>query len=147
MAGDTGDNVGNALRLFTQQVGVTDELVTENHQNASGSGTKWAQICRDKDILHMVMEPYIYWKNAAEGSWREILRLYKKKRIQKGVQKRLFPYLVNWCCNTLNATALDIPELDGKTPRAQMLGKTGDISHHLMYDLYAPVKYILNPAG
>ena len=40
MASDTGYNVGNALLSFTQQVGVTDELVTKNHQNVSGSVTK-----------------------------------------------------------------------------------------------------------
>ena len=57
MAGDTRDNVGNALMSFTQQVGVPDEIVTDKHQNVSESGTKWAQICRDKDINHMIMEP------------------------------------------------------------------------------------------
>ena len=84
-------------------------------------------------------------QNAAEGSWREILRLYKKKRVQKGVPKRLFPYLMNWCCNTCNETALDIPDIDGKTTRAWLLGKTDDIRHLLMHDFYDPVKYTLKP--
>ena len=77
MAGDTRENVGNALLSFTQQAGVPDELVIDNHQNISGSGTKWAQICHDKDIRHMLMYPYIHWHKATEGSWREIQRLYK----------------------------------------------------------------------
>ena len=57
MGGDTGDHVGNSLLSFTQQVGVPDELVTENQKNYSVSGTKWAQICREKDIRHMLTEP------------------------------------------------------------------------------------------
>ena len=57
MDGYTGDKVGKALMSFTQQVGVPDEIVTDNHQNVSESGTKWAQIFRDKDINHMIMEP------------------------------------------------------------------------------------------
>ena len=96
MASDTGYNVGNALLSFTQQVGVTDELVTKNHQNVSGSVTKWAQICCDKDIRHTRLDPYIHWQNAAEGSWRDILRIYEKKSVNKGVPKQLFPYLINW---------------------------------------------------
>ena len=109
MAGDNRDNVGNALLPFTQQVGVPDELVTDNNQDVLVSGTKWAQICNDKDVRHMLTEPYIHWYNIAEGSWREILRIYEKKCVQKGVSKRLFPYLVNWCCDRRNATALYIP--------------------------------------
>ena len=42
MAGDTGDHIDNTLLLFTQQVGVPDEIVNHNHQNVSGSGTNWA---------------------------------------------------------------------------------------------------------
>ena len=95
MAGDTRENVGNSLLSFTQQFCVLDELVTDNHQNNSGSGTKLVQICRRKDIRQMLTETYSHWRNAAEGSWREIIRLYNKKRVQKGVPKRLFPYLIN----------------------------------------------------
>ena len=115
-AGDTRDNVCNTLLSFTQQVGVMDELVTNYRQNVSGSGTKCAQILCDKDICHMLTETYRYWKNVAEVSFREILRLYEKKRIQKGVPKQLFTYLINWCCTTRNATALDIHELGGQKP-------------------------------
>ena len=79
MAGDTGDNVGNALLSFAQQVGVTYELVTNNHQNVSGSGTKWAQICREKDIHHMLMDTYKHWQNAAERSLIDNTALQRKK--------------------------------------------------------------------
>ena len=68
MASGTGDHVGNDLLSFTQQFGVQDELVTNNHQNISVSGTKWDQICREKDIRHMLTEPYRYWQNSAEGT-------------------------------------------------------------------------------
>ena len=95
MIGDTGGGFGNALLSFTQNIGVPDKIVTNNHQNVSGSGINWDQVCCDKDIRHILMDPCIYWYNAAEGSWREILWLYEKKRVQKGVPKRLFPYLIN----------------------------------------------------
>ena len=61
--------------------------------------------------------------------------------------KQLFPYLINWFWATLNSTALDIPDLDGKTPQAWLLKETDDISHLLMHDLYDLVEYIINPAG
>ena len=35
MAGDIGENVGNTLLSFTQQLGVPDELVTDNNQKIS----------------------------------------------------------------------------------------------------------------
>ena len=57
MDSDTMDNAGNALMSFTQQVGVRDNIITENHQNVSGSGTKWDQIFCNKDICHMRSEP------------------------------------------------------------------------------------------
>ena len=41
MAGDTGVHAGNTLLSFTQKVGVPDELVTNNHQKFSVSGTEW----------------------------------------------------------------------------------------------------------
>ena len=144
MDGDTRDNVGKALMSFTQQVGVPDEFVTNNNQNVSVSGTKWAQIFRDKDIRHMLTDPYSHWQNAAEESQRKIIRIYEKKRVQKGVPKRLFTYLINWCCDTRNATALETPELDSKTPHAWMLSETDDISHILMHDFYNPFKYAPN---
>ena len=53
----------------------------------------------------------------------------------------------NWRCNTCNVTALDIPEVDGKTPRARLLGETDDISHILMHYLCGPFEYILKPVG
>ena len=145
MASDTGDNVGNDLLPFTQQPGVPDELFTDNHQNFSVSGTKWYQIWPDKDIRHMLTDPYSHWQNSAEGSWREILRIYDKNRIHKGVPKRLFPYLSNWRYNTCNVTSLDITNIDGKTPRAWLLWETDYISHLLLHDFYGPFEYILKP--
>ena len=62
------------------------------------------------------------------------------------MQKRLFIHLINWCCNTRNAAALDIPELDGKTQQAWLIGKTDDISHLLVHDLYDPFGYIIKTA-
>ena len=89
-AGDTKYHVGNTLMLFTHQVGVPDELVTKNYQNVSESGTKWAQIYHEKDIYHILTDTYSHWENANEGSQRDILQIYKKKRVQKGVPKQLF---------------------------------------------------------
>ena len=54
MDGYTGDKVGKALMSFTQQVGVPDELVTNNQKNVSVSGPKWDQIFRDKNIRHIL---------------------------------------------------------------------------------------------
>ena len=75
MASETGDNVGNALISFAQKFGVTYELVTNNHQNISGSGTKWAQIFREKYIHHMLIDTYKHWQNAAERSLRDTTAL------------------------------------------------------------------------
>ena len=58
----------------------------------------------------------------------------------------MFPYLVNWFCDTRNATALDIPELEGKTPQAWLIVKLDDIRHLRMHDFYDPVKHTLKPA-
>ena len=94
MASDTRDHVGNAVLSFTQQVGVLDEFITDNHQHISGSGTKWDRICREKYIHHMIADTYCHWQNSTEGSWRDILRLYEKKCVQKGVPQLLSPYLI-----------------------------------------------------
>ena len=57
MAGDTGVHAGNILLSFTQKVGVPDELVTNNHQKFSGSGTEWYRICSEIYIIHMLTDP------------------------------------------------------------------------------------------
>ena len=87
MASDTGDHVGNSLMSFKQYVGVQDELVTNNHQNISGSGTKWDQTCHEKDILHIFTEPYSHWQNAADELWRYMLQLYEKNVFRRVCQK------------------------------------------------------------
>ena len=66
MDSDTRDNIGNALLSLKQQVGFPDELVTKNNQNISGSDTKWSQIFRDKDIRHILTEPYRNWRIAMQ---------------------------------------------------------------------------------
>ena len=71
----------------------------------------------------------------------------RENLVHKGVPKRLFPYLINWCCDTRNATALDILEIDSKTPRERLIGKKDNISHILMHDFYETVKYTLNLSG
>ena len=71
----------------------------------------------------------------------------RKNRVQKGVPKRPFPYLIDWFCDTHNATEPEIPKLYSKTPRAWLLGETDDISHILIHDLYDPVEYTLKPSG
>ena len=40
-----------------------------------------------------------------------------------------------------------MPELDGKTPRAWMLGKTDNISHFPTHDFYDPVKFTPKTTG
>ena len=87
----------------------------------------------------MLMDPYIHWQNSAEISLIEILRLYEKKRVHKGVPKLMFTHIINWRCNTQNTTAPYIPEIDSKTPRNMLPSETDDISHLLMHDFYDPV--------
>ena len=60
----------------------------------------------------------------------------QEKCVHKDFSIQLFPYLINWCYNTRNVTALEISELGGKTPRDRMLGETDDTSHLLMHELY-----------
>ena len=61
MAGDTRDHAGNALMLFTQQVGVPDKLVNNNNQDVSGLDTKWDQICCENYIRKIITDTYIHW--------------------------------------------------------------------------------------
>ena len=89
MDGDTGDDTGRALQSFTQEVGVPDVLVTDDHPNMVSHDTLWARTCREKDVKHLFVEPHRHWQNQAEGAWREIKRLFEKKRVQMKVTRRL----------------------------------------------------------
>ena len=48
-----------------------------------------------------------------------------------------------WFCDTCNATSLDIPDIDVKTPQARLLDKMDDISHIRMHNFFDLVEYIL----
>ena len=69
----------------------------------------------------------------------------QEKCVHKDFSIQLFPYLINWCYNTRNVTALEISELDGKTPGAWLLGETDDIRHIIIHDFYDTVEYTIKP--
>ena len=103
-------------------------LVTDDNKSFTGRGTDWYSTCCDKTIKQANTEPYSPWHNKAEAAIRELKRLYKK--ISHGLpapQKYFKFYLLRYCSDIRNCTALNIYSLEGRTPYKNLFNKILDI--------------------
>lgn len=127
----------NGLMGFIHDVGIPQIIVSDNAQEEIRS--EWGATCRKYRIKQEQTVPYCKWRNLAEASVRECKVGVRRATRRKGSPKRLWCYLVDWVCAIRRLTALDIKQLNGRSPTEDVLGSTPDISAYSMFDWYEPV--------
>ena len=137
-------DAAQGLDAFIQQVGIPQTLVTDNAK-AEMQG-EWAATCRRYRIKMEQVLPYSQWRNLSEASIRELKIGIHKATRRRGSPKRLWCYCSTWVAAIRRLTALDLPQLEGRTPAEFVLGSTPDISAYAMFDWYEPV-WFYEPAA
>ena len=129
----------DSLMKLIQQFGVPKTLVTDGgSEMQKGRGRATANEYRI-NLQHTV--PYSPWQNKAEASIREIKRGTRIKLQRTKAPKRFWSYAAKWVAAIRRLTALDIPELEGRTPMERMTGSTPNITPYLLFDWYEDVYY------
>lgn len=128
-----------ALMTDIQRYGIPQEVVTDNAWEETKGD--WLKICKTYRIRQLHSVPYSHWQIAAERSIGEAKKCIKRKLRHTGAPKRLWCHCGNWVTGIRRHTALDMPQLKGKTPTAHQTGRIDDISAWAMFDWYQPVWY------
>ena len=127
------------LMSFIHDFGVPKVLVTDGASEMQRG--KGQSIANEYHINLKVTAPYSPWQNKAETTVREIKRYTRRKLKQKKAPRRLWSYAGKWGAALRRLTALDIPELEGRTPCEHVTGSTPNITPYAMFDWYDPVYY------
>jgi len=122
MLNERKETIGRAFKEFLIRCGIPFQMVTDNHNSYVGKDSDFHKICRNKDIQQLAIEPYSHWQNQAEAAIRELKRLFNKVQKSTGMPRKLWDHLLEWCSDIRNITALNIPELHGRTPFEKVMG-------------------------
>ena len=142
----TGSESANALKDFIRNIGIPEKLVHDGHKSLTG--TEWSNVCRDRRIKQLLTEPYSHWHNMAEAGIRELKRLYKKFMHQCPlIPNKYWFYLLRYCCDIRNRTALNIYSLEGRTPYEKMTGAVPDIDPYVLFRYGEPIFFNFEKAS
>ena len=136
---NNGEECGHALKEFIRNVGVPEILITDDNKSFTGRGTDWYSTSRDKSIKQANTEPYSHWHNKAEAAIREFKRLYKNISHGLPVPRKYWFYLLRYCSDIRNRTALNIYSLEGRTPYEKLFNEIPDIGPWIKFKYGEPV--------
>ena len=124
---------------FIWDFGVPKTLVTDGaSEMQKGRGQSMANECH---INLKVTVPHSPWQNKAETTVRELKRFTRKKIQQTKAPRRLWLHAGKWGAAIRRLSALNISELDDRTPCEHITGSTPNITLHCMFDWYQQVHF------
>ena len=82
------------------------------------------------------VEPYMHNLNFAETCIREVLRLYHRFMISRGIPKVLWDRCFVYCCELRSHMALGHYDQEGECGATIIFGETADISHLVEFSFY-----------
>ena len=132
----------DAVKEFFINVGIPMQMVTDGHNSYVGRESDFYKTCRNRDVQLLLTEPGSSWQNKAEAAIRELKRLFDRVLKLTNMPPKLWDHLLEWCSDIRNVTALNIPELHGRTPTEKVLGYTPDISPYLDFMPWDPCWYV-----
>ena len=113
-----------ALQDFGRQVGIPNELKTDNAKTETGR--KWTEWCRKFLVKTKFTEPHHPWQNYSEHGIGELSRMVKRcMRVFNAPMSR-HGWCQQWCCRVRNSLASR--KLNWRTPEERLTGNTPDLS-------------------
>jgi Reverse transcriptase (RNA-dependent DNA polymerase) len=133
----------DALMQFIHDDGIPQLLVSDYAPEEIGGEFK--AICQKFHINRKTTVPHSPWRNLAEAAIRENKVAIRKMIRRTGAPRRTWCFAGERAAALRRLSALDIPQLEGRTPTELVTGSTPDISAHALFDFYEPV-YYMDPA-
>jgi Reverse transcriptase (RNA-dependent DNA polymerase) len=132
------------VQLMIHDLNATPTVViTDGALEETGGG--WKKEMQHYRIKQKWSEPYSQWQNKAESEIRELKRVIRRTMQFENAPKRLWDFCGIWVAAIRRRTALDISELDGRTPDENIHARVVDISAYAQFNWYSLVWYIDYP--
>ena len=129
-------HAGEGLKQFISDFGVPDTLLCDGSGEQTGKRTTFREQVRKHAIDLQVTEPYRHNQSKVEGVIREIRKRWFCVMHKQRVPRRLWDYGIRWVCETMQRTARQSGDLDGRTSIERLTGETPDISEYLDFTFY-----------
>ena len=129
-------DAGAGLQQFISDFGVPDTLLCDGSKEQTGKRTTFREQVRKHAIDLQVTEPYRHNQSKVEGVIREIRKRWFRVMHKQRVPRRLWDYGIRWVCETMQRTARQSGDLDGRTSLERVTGETPDISEYLDFTFY-----------
>ena len=107
---------------------------------------KYQRKCRRSGCRIKPVEAYTPNANLAEGNIGWVKTAMRQVMIKKNIPELVWDWCLETECKIRRNVALNLRQLDGRTPEAAMTGETPDISHLAEFGFYDYVWYI-SPQG
>ena len=93
---DKKSDTGKSLKVFTMELGVSEELMVDGSKEEKSPGTEFMKCCQRNEILLTRNEPEITNHNPAEGVNSAFLRQWLQTMVRKRVHINLWDYGFRW---------------------------------------------------
>ena len=134
---------GEALRQFAEDVGVPNELVTDNASEMISPGTKFRETANFLRVKVKTIEPHTPRQNRAETNVAELRRRYLHLRQQKDIPNCLWDFGLKWVAETMTRSCRGTNE---RTGYEVVTGDTPDISEWIDFSFYDKVWFWHTPS-
>ena len=131
---------GESLHQFVNDVGIMNELCSDNAPEQTGANSEFVKATRKYRIKTSTIEPHSPWQNKAEGQIRIIKGRALRRAARRRVPKRLWDYGLVYEAQIYSRTA----GTDGRTGMERLTGDTPDISDWIDFEFYDLVWYRFN---
>lgn len=103
---------------------------------------KFLRNAQRAQVQILPVEPYMHNLNFAETCIREVLRLYHRFMISRGIPKVLWDRCFVYCCEIRSHMALGHYDQEGECGATIIFGETADISHLVEFSFYDWIWFI-----
>ena len=134
----TKDEAGESLQRLCRDVGIPNELHSDNANEMTAPGTKFQQIVKDNKIKHTSIEPHSPWQNRCENIIGVIGKKAKARRARRRVPAKFWDYGLVWECEIYSRTARGTGD---RTGIERLTGDSIDISDWVDFEFYDLVWY------
>ena len=131
---------GESLHQFVNDVGIMNELCSDNAPEQTGANSEFVKATRKYRIKTSTIEPHSPWQNKAEGQIRIVKGRALRRAARRRVPKRLWDYGLVYEAQIYSRTA----GTDGRTGMERLTGDTPDISDWIDFEFYDLVWYRFN---
>ena len=132
-----------SLDDFFREVGIPQVLIPDNAKELTQG--EFRKKCRRAQCPIHPVEAFSPNLNLTESVIRELKRHYRRVMIETGAPEVLWDYCLEHCALIRSHTALNIHQLNGRTPATMMTGDTSDISFIAEFGWYDWVWYVDEP--